>query len=208
MAPLTRLPFVAAGIDAVMARSERRLMDEAAFQAFYSRTAGPVFGYLRRLTGNAAAAEDLLQDAYVRFLAASRLPEDDEHRKNYLYRIATNLARDRFRREKTESDARGRNDAGGRFRGTSYREMTPGVVPSATGAFQDATDTWSLLSRLSPRDRELLVLAYVEEMTHKEIAGVTGLMRASVKPLLFRARRRFAALLNAAGLGPVDRRSS
>jgi DNA-directed RNA polymerase specialized sigma24 family protein len=109
MAPLTRLPFVAAGIDAVMAHSERRLMDEAAFQAFYSRTAGPVFGYLRRLTGNTAVAEDLLQDAYVRFLAASRLPEDDEHRKNYLYRIATNLARDRFRREKTE------NDAGGRF---------------------------------------------------------------------------------------------
>ena len=56
MAPLTRLPFVAAGIDAVMAHSERRLMDEAAFQAFYSRTAGPVFGYLRRLTGNTAVA--------------------------------------------------------------------------------------------------------------------------------------------------------
>ena len=36
-------------------------------------------------------------------------------------------------------------------------------------------------------------------MTHKEIAGVTGLMSASVRPLLFRARRRFAAVLRAAG---------
>jgi RNA polymerase sigma-70 factor, ECF subfamily len=197
MAPLTRLPFVAAGIDAVIAESERRLMDEAAFQAFYSRTAGPVFGYLRRLTGNTAVAEDLLQDAYVRFLAASRLPDDDEHRKNYLYRIATNLARDRFRREKTETDA------GRRFLPTVDR-MEPGVFRPRVGD----GDAWSLLAGLSPRDRELLVLAYVEGMTHKEIAGVTGLMRASVKPLLFRARRRFAALLAAAGLEPVDRRSS
>jgi len=178
-----------------MAHSERRLMDEAAFQAFYSRTAGPVFGYLRRLTGNTAVAEDLLQDAYVRFLAASRLPEDDGHRKNYLYRIATNLARDRFRRERCE------NDAGGRF---SENRMEPGVFRPRVGE----SDVWHLLTRLSPRDRELLVLAYVEEMTHKEIAAVTGLMRASVKPLLFRARRRFAAVLGAAGLDPVDRRSS
>lgn len=196
MAPLTRLPFVSAGIDAVMAHSERRLMDEAAFQAFYSRTAGPVFGYLRRLTGNTAVAEDLLQDAYVRFLAASRLPEDDDHRKNYLYRIATNLARDRFRREKIETDT------GSRFPPQAAWKPAPGV------GFENGTDTWSLLSRLSPRDRELLVLAYVEEMTHKEIAGVTGLMRASVKPLLFRARRRFAAVLDAAGLNPDSGRSS
>ena len=129
----------------------------------------------------------------MRFLAASRLPDDDEHRKNYLYRVATNLARDRFRREKIEHDA---------------EPMEPGVFrPRA-----EFGDAWTLLARLSPRDRELLVLAYVEEMSHKEIASVTGLMRASVKPLLFRARRRFAALLDAAGLTPADppadRRSS
>src|SRR6185436_17043974 len=98
MSPLNRFPIAAAGIDAVMARSERRLMTEDVFLVFYARTSGPVLGYLQRLTGNASVAEDLLQDAYVRFLAAARLPEDDDHRKNYLYRIATNLARDHFRR--------------------------------------------------------------------------------------------------------------
>jgi len=203
MASLIRLPLVAAGIEAVVARSERRLMDEAAFQAFYSRTAGPVFGYLRRLTGNTAVAEDLLQDAYVRFLAAARLPEDDAHRKNYLYRIATNLARDRFRREKLETDA------GHRFSPGTQGKPMPGIGFATRGVvFAGEQGAWHLLSRLSPRDRELLVLAYVEEMTHKEIAGVTGLMRASVKPLLFRARRRFAAVLAEAGLAPADWRSS
>src|SRR5215470_4764005 len=100
MSPLSKLPLATAGIDAVMARSERRLMTEPAFLEFYTRTSGPVFGYLRRMIGDSSIAEDLLQDAYVRFLAAASLPEDDAHRKNYLYRIATNLARDYFRRRK------------------------------------------------------------------------------------------------------------
>jgi RNA polymerase sigma-70 factor, ECF subfamily len=194
MTPLTRLPPICTGIDAVMAKSERQLLTEAVFLEFYARTSGPVFGYLRRLTGNAAVAEDLLQDAYVRFLAAARLPEDDDHRRNYLYRIATNLARDHFRRSQ--------HDTGSHLPADVAQPSTPAA------AGPDAGDAWRLLAHVSPRDRELLVLAYVEGMTHREIADVTGLMRASVKPLLFRARRRFTAILDAAGLRPGDRRSS
>jgi RNA polymerase sigma-70 factor (ECF subfamily) len=66
----------------------------------------------------------------------------------------------------------------------------------------DASDVWSALDRVTPRDRELLLLAYVEGLTHKEISQVTGLMRASIKPLLFRARKRFAGALHASGLAP------
>jgi RNA polymerase sigma-70 factor (ECF subfamily) len=189
MSPISKLPLAAAGIDAVMARSERRLMTEPAFLEFYARTSGPVFGYLRRMIGDSSIAEDLLQDAYVRFLAAASLPEDDAHRKNYLYRIATNLARDYFRRRKVEEIAG--PHIGGRA------DLWPA----------DDQDTWTLLTRLAPRDRELLILAYVEGMTHREIASVTGLVLASVKPLLFRARRRFAAVLTAEGIGPERRPS-
>ena len=49
------------------------MMTEPVFLAFYARTAGPVFGYLRRLTGNPSVAEDLLQDAY-RPLSRHRAP--------------------------------------------------------------------------------------------------------------------------------------
>lgn len=162
----------------VAARAGRLPMDEPAFVAFYAHTAGPLKGYLRRLTGNAALAEDLLQDAFIRFLAAAGLPENPGHQKNYLFRIATNLARDHFRRE----------------RRAPVIEPPPSPDPR-----EHQGDVWALLGRVSPRDRELLVLAYVEGMTHQEIAAVTGLMRASIKPMLFRARRRFAAVLRAAG---------
>lgn len=169
-------------VDALVTERISRLpMTEPAFLEFYARTAGRLNGYLRRLTGDSALAEDLLQDAYLRFLTRSRVLEDDEHQKNYLFRIATNLARDHFRRERRQPIA-----------------SEPDIAHPA----DDRSDVWPLLARISPRDRELLLLAYVEGMTHREISQVTGLMRASIKPLLFRARRRFAAVLTSAGLAP------
>jgi RNA polymerase sigma-70 factor, ECF subfamily len=48
---------------------------------------------------------------------------------------------------------------------------------------------------MRPRDRQLLWLAYAEGYSHREIAEVTGLASASIRLLLFRARRKMAALL-------------
>lgn len=150
-------------------------MNEPAFAVLYARTAGPLLGYLRKLTGNAAVAEDLMQDAYIRFLSAMNLPDAEDHQRHYLFRIATNLARDYFRRQKAAAAAP---------RGAEC------VLPPSDAS----RDVWTQLGRLPPRDRELLLLAYVEGLSHAEIAQVTGLMRASVRPLLYRARRRFAAI--------------
>jgi RNA polymerase sigma factor (sigma-70 family) len=51
------------------------------------------------------------------------------------------------------------------------------------------------LAELTPRDRALLWLAYVEEHNHEEIASALGLARGSVKVLLSRARTRLRKLL-------------
>ena len=89
--------------DALIAAREHRFgMDEPAFLALYARTAGPLGGYLRRLTGNPALAEDLLQDTYLRFLSRLRVPDGEDHQRHSLFRIATNLAHDDFRRRRCE----------------------------------------------------------------------------------------------------------
>jgi RNA polymerase sigma-70 factor (ECF subfamily) len=161
---------------------QRPPMDEGAFLELYARTAAPLAGYLRRLTGNWAVADDLVQDTYVRLLHQARLPSTDDHQRNYVFRIATNLARDYFRRASRQVP------------------IDAAVEPQSPAAPALVSDVWSQLALVSTRDRELLLLAYVEGMTHAEIAVVTGLVRASIRPLLFRARHRFAARLRAAGL--------
>src|SRR6476469_2798372 len=75
-------------------------LDEESFRRFYEKTARPVWAYLARLTGDPHAADDLLQEAFYRFVRAAAPHENDDHRKNSLYRIATNLARDHQRRSK------------------------------------------------------------------------------------------------------------
>src|SRR5947207_15083747 len=73
-------------------------MDEDTFRAFYDRTARSVWSYLARITGDRSLADDLLQESYYRFLRAERAFDNESHRRNYLFRIATNLAHDRHRR--------------------------------------------------------------------------------------------------------------
>src|SRR5438034_6698293 len=79
------------------------MMDEDAFRLFYDRTARPVWAYLARMTGDPRQADDLLQEAYYRLLRAKTAHETEAHRRNYLFRIATNLVHDLRRRPRVDA---------------------------------------------------------------------------------------------------------
>src|SRR6185436_181917 len=72
-------------------------MDQDAFRSLYDRTARPLWVYLYRRTNDAQLADDLLQETYYRFLRTRAVYESESHRKNYLFRIASNLASDTYR---------------------------------------------------------------------------------------------------------------
>jgi RNA polymerase sigma-70 factor (ECF subfamily) len=163
------------------------VMDEEAFRSFYERTARGLWVYLARVTGDRHLADDLLQETYYRFLRAASTHESEAHRRNSLYCIATNLAR----------DARRRSLARAPF---SLPSSDVEHVPSGydSGTADRAADLTRAMSRLKPRERMMLWLAYAEGASHREIADVLELSPASLKPLLFRARRKLAALLSLA----------
>src|SRR5687768_13398439 len=73
-----------------------RPMDEGRFETFYRRTAGSLWSYLFRLTGDEATADDLLQKAFFRFLRANPALATEEHQRRWIFRTATNLALDHF----------------------------------------------------------------------------------------------------------------
>ncbi len=165
---------------------EASALDEDGFQLIYAATARPLWAYLLRVSGRRDVADDLVQETYCRFLGRragdGELAMNEAEIRSYLFRIATNLLRDRWRRGEASLDV----DAG--------EEM---VMEMADAGDDPAAkiDVQRMMQTLKPRARQLLWLAYVEGMSHAEIAEVTGLSALSIRLLLFRARRHAAGLL-------------
>lgn len=168
------------------ADSSAPAMDEQGFRLFYERTSRQLQAYLVAATSSPTVAEDLLQESYFRLIRADVRVNDDNHRKNYLFRIATNLLKDRYRRRRFETEEL-----------VETRDSTDHEAD-----VQRRTDLSKVLRELTPRERQLLWLAYVEGMSHHEIAAAVGLKSGSIRPLLFRARRRMAEVLRGKGMIP------
>src|ERR1700756_2075190 len=78
-------------------------MDSDRFAAFYERSSRPLWAYLARVSGDPSLADDLMQESYVRFLCASSPCDGEVESRRYLFRIASNLLRDHWRRPGTTS---------------------------------------------------------------------------------------------------------
>lgn len=160
-------------------------MDEDTFRALYDRTARALWAYLSRITGSPDAADDLLQETYYRFLRAQGRHESEAHRRNSLFRIATNLTRDGWRR-------------GAHARLVPLPDGPRGELQADVDVAGDAerrTDLSRALLQLTPRERAMLWLAYAHGSSHRDIASTVGVKAASVKLLLFRARRKLALVM-------------
>jgi RNA polymerase sigma-70 factor, ECF subfamily len=172
--PETTLPLDAESKAAAASR-----MNEDEFRAFYDRTARPVWAYLVRITGDPQVADDLLQDAFYRFYRAGAVYQNESHRRNSLFRIATNLARDSGRRKRRGIDVE-----------------IPEELQAVEFRPEERTDLARALQKLKPMQREILWLAYGQGSSHAEIAEIVGVSSKSIKSLLFRARRKLAELLH------------
>ena len=165
------------------ANAERDILspiNESQFEAFYNEHSRPLWAYVRRLANSPEVADDVTQESFMRFLGASLASGANE--KAYLYRIATNLVYDYFRRYTRETK-----------RQTEYaatREEEPVYEPFAADS-----DLTEYFGKLKVQERALLWLAYVEGYNHAEIAETLGLNSLSVRVLLFRARRKLSVLL-------------
>jgi RNA polymerase sigma-70 factor (ECF subfamily) len=155
-------------------------MDEPDFEAFYRATADRLRVYLYRVCRERRIVDDLLQEAYYRFLRSKLASGSEEDRVRYLFRIATNLLKDHWAAAK-----RSRELAGEPLPEPASREEAPAI----------RLDVHSALGALKATDREMLWLAYAEGCSHAEIAEILEVRAASVRVLLFRARARLVALL-------------
>jgi RNA polymerase sigma-70 factor (ECF subfamily) len=153
------------------------------FSEFYSRHSRQLWRYLVRIGADRALAEDLAQEAFLRWSLSQAESWDDERSRAYLFTIGTRLLTDWWRRQRRHAA----------WEATQEADPAAGIADSPLLRSR----AWAALSR---RQQQLLWLAYVEEFSHAEIARICGIAPASVRVLLSRSR----ALL-AGGLTEVER---
>ncbi len=148
------------------------------FDALFHKLYPSLFRYRHRLTGDADAADDIAQEAFVRLLRQS-LPADEV--RPWLFTVATNLVRDGIRKD-------GRRQ---RLILSAYVAPGPPARPDETVERSEAIEAVrNALARIPPRDRQLLLMRE-EGFSYDEMARAAGVAPGSLGTLLGRALRRF-----------------
>jgi RNA polymerase sigma-70 factor (ECF subfamily) len=156
--------------------------DHAYFESLFAAYQQPIQSYLYRLLGDAARAEEVCQEVFARAYGARRSMDHVQNVRAWLYRIATNAARDQLRRRRLLAWL------------PLFDEDPVLMVDSPEASSLETYAVENALRQLSPDYRVPLVLYSCQELSTQEIAEVLGISRDAVKQRLVRARLRFKEL--------------
>lgn len=165
--------------EALMERFQRG--ERAAFDQLFRRYVAPLTSYLTRLTGSAAAAEDAVQLTFLSVVRSRAQFVPGSKVKPWLYAIASNAARDRFRRTRREQ---------------------PGAQEPPEQSAEDSHGDAGLrrrlheaLQQLPEAQREAVVLHRLEGWSFGEISEAVGASETAVKVRAFRGTQVLRELL-------------
>jgi RNA polymerase sigma-70 factor, ECF subfamily len=172
-------------LDAYLPQAYR--LDERALTEIYQALSPPLYRYAYRLLGNAHDAEDIVAEAFHRFLSALRHGNGPrEHLSAYLYRIAHNLITDRYRRNpppEAELD----------------ETWTAADDDPAEAAAQHIAQARarSALWKLTADQRQVILLKYFEGLSNEEVAATLNKPVGAIKSLQHRALDSMRRVLDA-----------
>lgn len=156
------------------------------FERLVGEFSKPLFGYLRRMVGNSADADDLLQETLIRVARGLPTLEQSAAVKSWLFRIASNVAIDHIRKNKrvdpvefTDEDDRNDVDEEDRL-----------VLDEMNSCVREVIDS------LPPDYRAVIVLFNLEGRSIAEISEILGISDSAVKVRIHRARKRLRDALD------------
>ncbi len=156
----------------------------------FDQYAGAVYGYLLRLSGDPACADELTSETFLRAMLALDGFRGDASVKTWLLRIARNLYLNWAKKEKRTTSLDALLEQGLAFTTNPSRSPESLVLESERGQAIERA-----LLALNESDRSILLLASQEKLSYREIGQVLEISVAAVKVRVFRARRRLAAIL-------------
>ena len=151
------------------------------FETVFDGVYPALFRYCQRLTGDADAAEDVAQEAFIRFIERG-VEGELRGLRVWLFKVATHLIRDQAR------------TTDNRRRLLTANPVVPSGIPTpdqVTERNERIKEVRRALDTLAPRDKEMLLMRE-EGFSYREVADAVGVAHTSVGTLLVRAQRRFA----------------
>jgi RNA polymerase sigma-70 factor (ECF subfamily) len=182
------LPDFAALTDAeVMLRAGAG--DDAAFAYLVGKFRRPMIGFMYRMTGNSAIAEELAQDVFLRVYRSRASYAADAKFTTWLYRIATNLAVNHARDTKNERAGQA-IELDEPDEETGEKTELPHTMMTAEEAIMREERMAAIRKQvmaLPERQRMAVLMHKYQEMDYRQIAEVLKLSESATKSLLFRA---------------------
>lgn len=163
------------------------------FDEIHSEYRRPIQSYLLRVTQSQAAAEDLTQETFLRVHRSLADFRGDASIRTWVYRVATNAARDHFRR-KPARETVSSEDAG--LEDRAVDDTTP-LPPQAAAQWEMSDCVQRYILRLPPTYRSVLVLYEYQGLKAREIAEVLGCSLQNAKIRLHRARAKLKEAMEA-----------
>lgn len=175
-------------VDCATPESDHELMlcvrdgDLDALGELFERHHGRLFGYLVKLTGQRASAEDILQTVFQRMLKYRHTYRDEGSFTAWMYHLARKCAADHHRRSAAlpldaDPEALSRQ-----------ADESPGAAENAA-ALDDRALLRTALGRLDPADREILLLSRIKEMSFAEVSEVLECSAGAARVRAHRALR-------------------
>jgi RNA polymerase sigma-70 factor (ECF subfamily) len=178
------------GISLAIPATQQATEAEVDLAALVQTHAALLFRVAHAILRNAAEAEDTVQDVFLRVLQHQQSLPAIRDLRPWLVRIAWNLALDRRRRIRPDQ------------LDELFAERLVAATLPADSAFAESerfTAVLRELDRLPTKERQVLLLAALEELSTTEIAAITARSESAVRALVFRARTRLRTRLQKAG---------
>jgi RNA polymerase sigma-70 factor, ECF subfamily len=168
--------------EAEWALIERARTDPGAFGILYDRHVESVYRLAYVRLGNAAAAEDVTAEVFVKALRGiGRYRNQGKPFTCWLYQIARNAVADHFRHETVTGELP-----------EALSDRSPSVEAQAI-ARDEIRHVWRLVDQLPPRQRTAMILRFRDDRSTREVAQIMGKSEAATKLLIFRAVKRLRA---------------
>ena len=161
--------------------------------AFYTQHRAELMAHASRVLKDQIKAEEITQDALIKFMLAAPELESEEHALSYLHRTIENLCIDLFRAEGRRPNLVVLDDAQAEVEAAWQNN---GDHSAAMSAAEDAAIIRQALALLSPAERAALVMWEMEGRSTEEIAATLGIKESAVRHTVSRARASLRKVLS------------